>query len=216
MIRILLADDQALVRGALAALLDLEPDLDVVAQVGRGDEVVAAARESGAEVCLLDIEMPGLTGIEAAAAVRDELPGVRTLIVTTFGRPGYVRRALDAGAAGFVVKDTPARQLADAVRRVHSGLRVIDPDLAAESLMDGPSPLTGRERELLDACARRARGRRHRPHGAPLRGHRAQPPLGSHRQDGCDHPGRGGADRAGAWLALGRLRERTHALGSAP
>ena len=149
MIRILLADDQALVRGALAALLDLEPDLDVVAQVGRGDEVVVAARESGAEVCLLDIEMPGITGIEAAAAVRDELPGVRTLIVTTFGRPGYVRRALDAGAAGFVVKDTPARQLADAVRRVHSGLRVIDPDLAAESLMDGPSPLTGRERELL-------------------------------------------------------------------
>jgi two-component system response regulator DesR len=117
--------------------------------VGRGDEVVDAARESGAEVCLLDIEMPGLTGIEAASAVRDELPGVRTLIVTTFGRPGYVRRALDAGAAGFVVKDTPARQLADAVRRVHAGLRVIDPDLAAESLMDGPSPLTGRERELL-------------------------------------------------------------------
>ena len=149
MIRLLLADDQALVRGALAALLDLEPDLDVVAQVGRGDEVVAAARESAAEVCLLDIEMPGMTGIDAAAAVRSELPDVRTLIVTTFGRPGYVRRALDAGAAGFVVKDTPARQLADAVRRVHAGLRVIDPDLAAESLMDGPSPLTGRERELL-------------------------------------------------------------------
>ena len=113
MIRILLADDQALVRGALAALLDLEPDLDVVAQVGRGDEVVAAARASGAEVCLLDIEMPGLTGIEAAAAVRDELPGVRTLIVTTFGRPGYVRRALDAGAAGLRRQGhpgTPARR----------------------------------------------------------------------------------------------------------
>ncbi len=149
MIRILLADDQALVRGALAALLDLEPDLDVVAQVGRGDEVVAAARDSAADVCLLDIEMPGLTGIEAAAALRAELPGVRSLIVTTFGRPGYVRRALDAGAAGFVVKDTPARQLADAVRRVHAGLRVIDPDLAAESLMAGPSPLTARETEIL-------------------------------------------------------------------
>lgn len=148
-IRLLLADDQALVRGALAALLDLEPDLDVVAQVGRGDEVVAAARDSRAEVCLLDIEMPGLTGIEAAALLRDELPGVRSLIVTTFGRPGYVRRALDAGAAGFVVKDTPARQLADAVRRVHAGLRVIDPDLAAESLMAGPSPLTAREAEIL-------------------------------------------------------------------
>ena len=149
MIRLLLADDQALVRGALAALLDLEPDLEVVAQVGRGDEVVAAAREHGAEVCLLDIEMPGLTGIEAAQALRRELPGVRSLIVTTFGRPGYVRRALDAGAGGFVVKDTPARQLADAVRRVHAGLRVVDPDLAAESLLDGPSPLTERERELL-------------------------------------------------------------------
>ena len=149
MIRILLADDQALVRGALAALLDLEPDLEVVAQVGRGDEVVAAARASGAEVCLLDIEMPGLTGIEAAAALRVELPSVTTLMVTTFGRPGYVRRALDAGASGFVVKDTPARQLADAVRRVHQGLRVIDPDLAAESLMAGPSPLTARETEIL-------------------------------------------------------------------
>lgn len=149
MIRLLLADDQALVRGALAALLDLETDLEVVAQVGRGDEVVAAARESDTQVCLLDIEMPGLTGIEAAAALRDELPHVRSLVVTTFGRPGYVRRALDAGAAGFVVKDTPARELADAVRRVHSGLRVIDPSLAAESLMDGPSPLTEREVELL-------------------------------------------------------------------
>ena len=149
MIRLLLADDQALVRGALAALLDLETDLEVVAQVGRGDEVVEAARASGAEVCLLDIEMPGLNGIDAAAAVRRELPGVRSLVVTTFGRPGYVRRAIEAGASGFVVKDTPARQLADAVRRVHAGLRVIDPDLAAESLIDGPSPLTDRERELL-------------------------------------------------------------------
>lgn len=149
MIRLLLADDQALVRGALAALLDLESDIEVVAQVGRGDEVVAAARESSADVCLLDIEMPGLTGIEAAADLRRELPGVRSLIVTTFGRPGYVRRALDAGAAGFVVKDTPSRELADAVRRVHAGLRVIDPDLAAESLMAGPSPLTVRETEIL-------------------------------------------------------------------
>jgi two-component system response regulator DesR len=148
-IRILLADDQALVRGALAALLDLEADIEVVAQVGRGDEAVTAARESGAEVCLLDIEMPGLSGIEAAAALRAELPAVRSLIVTTVGRPGYVRRALDAGAAGFLVKDTPAKQLADAVRRVHQGLRVIDPDLAAESLMAGPSPLTSREAEIL-------------------------------------------------------------------
>jgi two-component system response regulator DesR len=148
-IRILLADDQALVRGALAALLDLEADIEVVAQVGRGDEVVAAARSSQAEVCLLDIEMPGLTGVEVAEQLRTELPSVRSLIVTTFGRPGYVRRALDAGAAGFLVKDTPARELANAVRRVHAGLRVVDPDLATESLMSGPSPLTTRESEIL-------------------------------------------------------------------
>ena len=149
MIRLLLADDQALVRGALAALLDLETDLEVVAQVGRGDEVVAAARAADVDVCLLDIEMPGMTGIEAAAALRAELPGVRSLVVTTFGRPGYVRRALEAGAAGFVVKDTPARELADAVRRVHAGLRVVDPELAAESLLAGASPLTARETEIL-------------------------------------------------------------------
>ena len=148
-IRVLLADDQALVRGAIAALLELEPDLDVVAEVCRGDEVVDRARESRADVCLLDIEMPGLDGIAAAAAVRDSLPGVRTLIVTTFGRPGYLRRALEAGAAGFVVKDTPARQLAEAVRRVHAGLRVVDPSLATESLVDGANPLTEREREVL-------------------------------------------------------------------
>lgn len=149
MIRILLADDQALVRGALAALLDLESDLEVVAQVGRGDEVLEAARSSQAQVCLLDIEMPGLTGLEVAEQLRAELPEVRSLIVTTFGRPGYVRRALDAGAAGFLVKDIPARQLADAVRRVHAGLRVVDPGLATESLMSGPSPLTVRETEIL-------------------------------------------------------------------
>jgi two-component system response regulator DesR len=149
MIRLLLADDQALVRGALAALLDLESDLEVVAQVGRGDEVVAAARDARADVALLDVEMPGLDGIAAAAALRTELPGCRSLIVTTFGRPGYLRRALDVGASGFVVKDTPAEQLADAVRRVHSGLRVVDPDLAVASLAVGASPLTERETHVL-------------------------------------------------------------------
>lgn len=148
-IKVLLADDQALVRGALAALLALESDLEVVAEVGRGDEVVARARETGADVCLLDIEMPGLDGIAAASAVRAALPGVRSLIVTTFGRPGYLRRALEAGASGFVVKDTPARQLADAVRKVHAGLRVVDPSLATESLVDGANPLTEREREVV-------------------------------------------------------------------
>jgi len=153
MIRLLLADDQALVRGALAALLDLEPDLAVVAQVGRGDEVVVAARATEADVALLDVEMPGIDGIAAAAALKSGYPACRSLIVTTFGRPGYVRHALDAGASGFVVKDTPADQLADAVRRVHQGLRVIDPDLAVESLAVGTSPLTDRERDVLVVAA---------------------------------------------------------------
>ena len=148
-IRLLLADDQALVRGALAALLDLEADLQVVAEVGRGDEVLDAAREHRPDVALLDVEMPGLDGIAAAEVLRAALPEVRVLIVTTFGRPGYLRRALQCGAAGFVVKDTPARQLADAVRRVHAGLRVVDPALAADSLVTGESPLTVRESEVL-------------------------------------------------------------------
>ncbi|SIS21530.1 response regulator transcription factor [Williamsia sterculiae] len=151
-IRVLLADDQALVRGALAALLDLESDLTVVAQVGEGTAVVDAARARGVDVCLLDIEMPGASGIEAAAALAAELPQVRSLIVTTFGRPGYLRRAVQAGASGFVVKDTPAAELADAVRRVHAGLRVFDPTLATESLTTGDSPLTDREQEVLLAA----------------------------------------------------------------
>jgi two-component system response regulator DesR len=151
-IRLLLADDQALVRGALATLLELEPDMTVVAEVGRGDEVVAAARESNPHVALLDVEMPGIDGIEATRELRAALPDVKVVIVTTFGRPGFLRRALVAGANGFVVKDTPARQLADAVRRVNSGLRVVDPTLAADSLAVGESPLTVRETEVLRAA----------------------------------------------------------------
>jgi two-component system, NarL family, response regulator DesR len=151
-IRLLLADDQALVRGALAALLDLEPDLTVVAEVGSGDAVVAAAREHAPDVALLDVEMPGMDGIEATRALKQAHPATRVLIVTTFGRPGFLRRALQAGADGFVVKDTPARQLADAVRRVHAGLRVVDPVLAADSLVAGDSPLTARESDVLRAA----------------------------------------------------------------
>ncbi|QEO16017.1 response regulator transcription factor [Agromyces intestinalis] len=150
--RLLIADDQALVRGALSALLGLEPDIAVVAEVGRGDEVLAAARDARADVALLDIEMPGIDGIQAAAQLRDELPGCRVLIVTTFGRPGYLKRAMQAGASGFVVKDTPAAQLADAVRRVHGGFRVVDPGLAAESLTQGDSPLTERETDVLSVA----------------------------------------------------------------
>lgn len=149
MIRVLLADDQALVRGALAALLDLERDIEVVAQVGRGDEVVEAVRSSHPQVCLLDIEMPGLDGIAVLGALAESGLPTRALMVTTFGRPGYLRRAMDAGARGFVVKDTPAPELAEAVRRVHAGVRVVDPTLATESLIGGPNPLTEREREVL-------------------------------------------------------------------
>jgi two-component system response regulator DesR len=150
-IRLLLADDQAMVRTALAALLSLEPDFEVVAEVGRGDEVVAAATEHRPDVALLDIEMPGLDGLAAAAALTHEAPEVRVIILTTFGRPGYLRRAMESGALGFVVKDAPAEQLAEAVRRVAEGQRVVDPSLAAATLAGGPSPLTGRERDVLVA-----------------------------------------------------------------
>jgi two-component system response regulator DesR len=151
-IRLLLADDQALVRGALAALLSMESDLEVVAEVASGDAVVDAVREHRPDVALLDVEMPGLDGISATAAVRAAFPDTRVLIVTTFGRPGFLRRAMQSGAAGFVVKDTPAAQLADAVRRVHAGLRVVDPALATDSLVSGESPLTARETEVLQAA----------------------------------------------------------------
>jgi len=152
MIRLLVADDQAMIRTALATLLALEPDIDVVADVGRGDEVVPAALRTAPDVAMLDIEMPGLDGIAAAAALREAAPACRVLICTTFGRPGYLRRAMEAGALGFVVKDAPAEQLADAVRRVAAGDRVVDPALAAATLASGASPLTGRERDVLVAA----------------------------------------------------------------
>jgi two-component system response regulator DesR len=152
MVRLLLADDQELIRSALAALLGLEEDFEVVATVGRGDEVVAAAKEHQPDVALLDIDMPGIDGLAAAAVLAQEVPGCRSLILTTFGRPGYLRRAMESGARGFVVKDAPPRQLADAIRRVAAGERVVDPALAADSLASGPSPLTARERDVLIAA----------------------------------------------------------------
>jgi two-component system response regulator DesR len=148
-IRVLVADDQALVRGAVAALLSLEQDLEVVAEVERGDQVVVAARANAPDVAVLDIEMPGIDGIAAAEVLRREVPSCRVLIVTTFGRPGYLRRAMESGASGFIVKDAPAKRLADAIRRVHAGLRVVDPELAAESLAVGENPLTPREADVL-------------------------------------------------------------------
>jgi two-component system response regulator DesR len=152
-IRVLIAEDQAMVRGALASLLSLEDDIEVIAEVDRGDRVIEAARRNAAGVALLDIEMPGMDGIAAAAELTRQLPAVRSLILTTFGRPGYLRRALDAGAAGFLLKDAPADRLAAAIRDVTQGRHAIDPDLAAQALSEGDSPLTPREREVLAAAA---------------------------------------------------------------
>ncbi|MCT9091064.1 response regulator transcription factor [Streptomyces sp. ASQP_92] len=152
MIRLLLAEDQSMVREALAALLGLEPDMEVVAQAARGDEVLPAARAHPVDVALLDIEMPGLTGIEAAALLRRELPAVKIVVLTTFGRPGYLRSAMESGADAFLVKDAPAAQLATAVRKVLAGERVIDPTLAAAALAEGANPLTERERDVLRAA----------------------------------------------------------------
>ena len=150
-IRLLLADDQELVRTALAALLELEEDFTVVATVGQGDHVADAAREHRPDVALLDIEMPGLDGLAAAAVLKNQAPDCRVIILTTFGRAGYLRRAMESGALGFVVKDVPAETLADAIRRVHRGERVVDPALAAATLAAGESPLTARERDVLNA-----------------------------------------------------------------
>jgi two-component system response regulator DesR len=151
-IRVLLADDQAMVRGALATVLGLEADIEVVAQVGSGDDVLPAAKETSPDVALLDVQMPGKDGLAAAAELHKSIPSCRIIICTTFGRPGYLARAMAAGAAGFVVKDAPPEQLVEAVRRVHSGLRVVDPSLAAESLATGVSPLTTREHEVLKSA----------------------------------------------------------------
>ncbi len=153
MIRVLLAEDQAMVRGALAALLALEGDIEIVAEVGRGDEVVAAAREAHPDVALLDIEMPGIDGLTAASELRTALPSCRVLILTTFGRPGYLRRAMESGVVGFLLKDAPAAQLAAAIRRAMAGERIVDPALAAAALGEGQNPLTEREREVLAASA---------------------------------------------------------------
>ncbi|MEU9498108.1 response regulator transcription factor [Streptomyces sp. NPDC048196] len=152
MIKVLLAEDQGMMRGALALLLGLEEDMQVVAQVGAGDRIVAAALDARPDIALLDIELPGRSGLDAAADLRTALPSCKVLIVTTFGRPGYLRRAMEAGASGFLVKDGPVEDLAAAIRRVLAGERVIDPGLAAAALSAGPNPLTQRERDVLTAA----------------------------------------------------------------
>ena len=158
MITVLLADDQALVRQALAALLALEPDIEIVGQAADAAAAVALAAERQPDVVLMDVQMPSTAGpsedgITATARIRLAAPATRVIIVTTFGRPGYLRRAMEAGAVGFMVKDAPAEKLIEAIRRVHRGLRVVDPTLAAASLSIGSSPLTEREAEVLVAAA---------------------------------------------------------------
>ena len=150
-VRVLLAEDQAMVRGAIAALLSLEGDIEIVAEASRGDEVVPAALRSVPDVALLDVEMPGGDGLGAAATLREELPSCRVIILTTFGRSGYLKRAMENGAAGFLLKDAPSSELAKAIHRVVRGERVVDPDLAAAALSAGDNPLTEREREVLAA-----------------------------------------------------------------
>jgi two-component system response regulator DesR len=150
-VRVLLAEDQAMVRGALSALLSLEDDIEIVAEASRGDEVLPAALDTLPDVALLDIEMPGGDGLAAAALLQERLPSCLVVILTTFGRSGYLRRAMESGAVGFLLKDAPASQLAEAIRRATTGERVVDPALAAAALSEGDNPLTEREREVLAA-----------------------------------------------------------------
>ncbi len=146
-IRVVLAEDQTMVLGALAALLDLERDIEVVAQAANGVEALAAVEAHAPDILITDVEMPELSGLDVAAQLRHRVR-TRVIVLTTFARSGYLRRALEAGVNGYLLKARPARELADAVRRVHRGLRVIDPQLAAES-WDDPDPLTDRQREVL-------------------------------------------------------------------
>jgi two-component system response regulator DesR len=150
-VRVLLAEDQAMVRGALSALLTLEDDIEIVAEASRGDEVLPAALDTLPDLALLDIEMPGGDGLEAAAVLHERLPSCLVVILTTFGRSGYLKRAMESGAVGFLLKDAPASELAEAIRSAMKGERVVDPALAAAALSEGDNPLTDREREVLAA-----------------------------------------------------------------
>jgi two-component system response regulator DesR len=152
-IRVLLAEDQVMFRTAVRRLLQLEDDIQIVAEVGRGDLVVATALAAEPDVAVVDIEMPGEDGITAASKLKECLPNCRTLILTMYGRPGFVQRAMSGGVCGFVLKDAPVEVLADAIRRCAAGENVVDPELAARALREGVSPLSNREQEMLGACA---------------------------------------------------------------
>jgi two-component system response regulator DesR len=151
-IRVLIAEDMHLIRGALVALLSLEPDMQVVAELDRGDVIVATALDTRPDVAVLDIDLPGLDGLTAAEQLHDRLPDCRTLVLTGLSQPGSLLRALQAHVRGFIVKDAPVETLADGIRRVARGERVIDPDLVAAALETGASPLTERESDVLRAA----------------------------------------------------------------
>ncbi|HEX7301698.1 response regulator transcription factor [Lentzea sp.] len=153
MIRVLLAEDMHMVRGALIALLNLEPDIEVVAEVSSGDKIVPTARQHKPDVCVIDIDLPILDGLSAATTIRETMPQVRTLMLTSLGRPGTLRRALAARVDGFLLKDAPPSELADAIRRVHAGERVVDSQLALAAWDRGECPLTDRELEVLRLAA---------------------------------------------------------------
>jgi two-component system response regulator DesR len=152
-VRVLLADDEHLIRGALAALLSFEDDLRVVAEAASGPEALAMARAHRPDVAVLDLEMPGADGVTVATSLRSELPGCQTMIVTGHGRPGHLKRALSAGVRGFVPKTVSAQRLAEIIRTVHAGGRYVDPELAADAISAGDSPLTTRETQLLELAA---------------------------------------------------------------
>ncbi|MFF2302431.1 response regulator [Streptomyces sp. NPDC058128] len=152
-VRVLLADDEHLIRGAVTALLGLEDDLVVVAEAATGPEALAMARAHRPDVAVLDLQMPGADGVRVATVLRDELPDCRTMIVTGHGRPGHLKRALSAGVRGFVPKTVSAQRLAEIIRTVHAGNRYVDPELAADAIAAGDSPLTAREAEVLEFSA---------------------------------------------------------------
>ena len=153
MIKVMLAEDMSMVRGALVALLSLESDLEVVAEVTRGDEIVSTALKHNPDVAVIDIDLPGMDGLTAATELHQRLPSCRTLILTSLGRPGTLRKALSAKVGGFILKDAPSRELAEAVRGVHAGRRVIDSNLALAAWDTAECPLTSRELEVLRLAA---------------------------------------------------------------
>jgi two-component system response regulator DesR len=200
MIRVLIAEDQAMVLGALAALIDIEQDLEVIGQVQSGTEALAAALSSRPDVIVTDIEMPGLSGLELAGELKRQGCTARVIILTTFARPGYLRRALDAGASGYLLKDAPSNRLADAIRRVHDGGRAVDPELAAEAWSEA-DPLTDRERQVLRLAAEGQSGAEIAA-GLELPKVPCGTILGGHQQDRREESRRRRPNRAGQGLAL--------------